>query len=69
MQGLFGFAALADQVAQVAVPDDHSGNQHTGAKQDLQDKPAVVVPEAIADQRVGAPAAGQFGHLVRGDAE
>ncbi|MNF88081.1 hypothetical protein D3C84_705670 [compost metagenome] len=69
MQRLLGRAALLDQFAQVAVPDNHRRDQYPCAQQDLQDKPAVVVPEAVADQRIGSPAAGQFGHFVGGDAE
>ncbi|MNE65390.1 hypothetical protein D3C80_1608660 [compost metagenome] len=69
LQRLLGFAALADQVAQVAVPEHHGGDQQTGDDKDLQDQRAVVVPGAVADQCVGAPAVGQLCQFVGLDAQ
>ncbi|MNM69013.1 hypothetical protein D3C81_805940 [compost metagenome] len=69
LQGVLGFGALVDQFAQVAVPENHPGQQQGRQHQYLQRQGAVVAPGAVADQCAGAPAVDQLVQFFWRDAQ
>ncbi|MNJ57038.1 hypothetical protein D3C77_526130 [compost metagenome] len=69
LQGMLGFGALVDQLAQVAVPEHHPGQQQRRQHQHLQDQSTVVAPRAVADQGAGAPAVDQLVQLFGRNAQ
>ncbi|CAB5649430.1 Uncharacterised protein [Pseudomonas putida] len=69
LQGMLGLGALVDQLAQVAVPEHHPGQQQGRQHQHLQGQRAVVAPRAVTDQGGGAPAVDQLVQLFGWNAQ